>query len=174
MIFEEFRWNTAIECITLIVIATNDTILICITERYSHRYFLTDASRHGNIMVHTKCRTVNLVLPIGIAATHYDIIWNTRNSRNKCSELISTQYFQTVGSCTQSKIGRVIELRCTIGSFFCSNNNDTIRSSRTIDCRSRSIFQDGKGLYIIRVYTTDKVSSALNRRVVNRYSINNN
>ena len=77
MVFEEFRDNTAIESITLVVIGANHTILVRIAERHSHWRFLTDASRHGNIMIHTKCRTVNLILPIGIAITHCYIIWHT-------------------------------------------------------------------------------------------------
>ena len=71
----------------------------------------------------------------------------------KIHEFISAQHIQLISHSTYRYISIIRNSRLHIfASFLSGNNNNTIRSTATIDCCSRCVFQHRKAFNIIRIY----------------------
>ena len=113
----------------------------------------------------------NLVLPISVGCTHCACI---EAQRGCCLlELTGIQYLVFLLDGRYSDIaivGNGRSLTCT--SLLGGDDDDTIRSTRTIDGCCRSILQYSKALDIVRVNHRQRVTHTTHTIVVNSQTIN--
>ena len=120
--------------------------------------------------------TVNQVLPVGVGCTQCAISLTVFaiQSFNVCTELVSAKNINRVllladGYATRVRNGRLLTLATLLGC----NDDDTVRTTGTVDSSCRSILQDTERLNILWVYYRKEVRKTLYTIVVHCQTIDN-
>ncbi|MNI14239.1 hypothetical protein D3C73_674920 [compost metagenome] len=150
MIVEKFRCQGQRRCCTFEVIIFQHPVLIHVSSRNAVRHVSCFGS-DIDVVIRGKSIAIDHILPIGIGRPQQlfhdigsiciDIVPN----------LIGSQQIYLFAHGSQGVLCRKIDLRTRSTPFFCGDQDNTIRRTRTIDGCSVSIFQDGKCLDVIGV-----------------------
>ena len=120
--------------------------------------------------------TVNQVLPVGVGCTQCAISFTVFaiQSFHICTELVCAKNINSVllladGYATRVRNGRLLTLATLLGC----NDDDTVRTTGTVDSSCRSILQDTERLNILWVYYRKEVRKTLYTIVVHCQTIDN-
>ena len=136
-------------------------------------------------MVGRKCCTINLILPVCISIMLLTISTDITErlvciaifaikTLDKCHILRTIHNIQCLLLCRDRNIAAIANLwSLTAASLLCSDDDDTIRSTATINSGSRSILQYSEALDIVRVNHRQWVSKSLYALVVHCKTVDN-
>ena len=134
-----------------------------------------------------QCCAINLLLPIGIRRSQRFQSYGLTliaciNTLDEVAIFVGIQHIQALPACAQRHVAGVRHpYRLVSVPTFRGDDDDTIRTSRTIDGRGRGIFQHIKTLYILRVDHRQRIGHALNTLVsvghtiiIHRHAVDHN
>ena len=176
VVIKERRIEVQSSCDTLEVRGLDDTLLICITYRNTIREIF-EGSRHRDIVIMAESSTIDFILPVRACCTKC-LVRNTFRSihiLNKSTIFIAIHHVKRLLTHTDGSATGIRD--CGLGvlaSFLGCDNDDTIRTTATIDSSSRSILQNVERLNVLRIDHRKGVGKTLHTFVIHCQTINNN
>ena len=165
MFVEELRTKINRSCVSVIIRSLQCSFFSIVTQRNAERQE-TNFSGYTYVMVSAKTRLEDLILPIcrlfriltyqSCGSITYSSTCRILLS-NSLTERCSIHSFDTLIRVFGGKGSRIANLYLVLCSFLSGNDDYTVRSTRTVNCGSRSIFQHCESLYIVRVDSSQSI-----------------
>ncbi len=171
MLVEERRCqiNTCVE--TAHPARIQDTIADIIASADAVRHVLQSAL-HADAMARRNRGAQDFVLPVGVGISEQVAAHAER--LDKVSVFIATEHIVFLQCSRNGNVAVVRECRLlSVASLLCSDDDDTVAGTRTIDSRCRSTLQYGETLDIIRVDVGKDITHTRSRIVVDNESVDN-
>ena len=127
-------------------------------------------------MVRRNSGAINLVKPINIIV-HQVCIFSSFSSGSGCicAQLVSREDLKVLEHATEGNVSVIGHFRFLTGfTFLGSNEDDTVRSTATVDSGCGCVFQYGEGLDIVRVHHRQRVRHTRHTIVIHCQTINDN
>ena len=182
MFVEELRAQINRSCISVIIRSLQCTFFSIVTQRNAERQE-ANFSGYSYVMVSAKTCLEDLILPISRLfriLTYQSSGCITYSSTcgillsNSLTERCSIHSFDTLIRVFCGKGSRIANLNLVLCTFLSGNDDDTVRSTRTVNCGSRSIFQHGESLNVVRVDSSKSIRCTRSCIVRGRNSVDDN
>ena len=160
---------------TLEIGSFKDTLLSRIAHRHAVRQVL-NRTLHGHVMVVAHGRTINFFLPIGVSSAQClcGIAACSVSLRDEIAIFVAVHQFERVALNANGYATVIAHLRShALATFLRGDDDNTIRTARTVDSRGRSIFQDVERLDVLGVNHRQGVRQTLHAVLVHSYTIDN-
>ena len=129
-------------------------------------------------MIRTYCHTVDFILPVRIGGTQLAvsiIVLTFPDFLYKSTKFVTVHYVKCLLYVTERDITVIRDTRFgTCLTFLSSNDNNTVGCARTVNCRSRSIFQYRKTLDVVRIHHRQRVGQTFHTIVIHSQTVNYN
>ena len=158
---------------TLEVRGLQDTLLVGIAHAYTVGKIL-HGTRNRHIVVMADGLTIDFVLPIGIGCTQcvYGDTALTIDTHDESTILVAVHHLKALlahAQCCASRIGNA-RLH-TLAAFLRSDDDDTVRTTRTVDSRGRSVLQYVERLNVLGIDHRKGVRQTLHTFVIHGKTI---
>ena len=160
---------------TLEVGGFKDTLLSRITHRNAVRQVL-NSTLHGHIMVVAHGRTVNFFLPIGVSCAQClcGIAACSVFLRNEIAVFVTIHQLKRVALNANGYTTIIAHLRShTLAALLRGDDDNTVRTTRTVDGRCRSVLQNVERFNILGVNHRQGVRQTLHAILVHGDSVDN-
>ena len=152
-----------------------DTLLSRIAHRHAVRQVL-NRTLHSYIVVVAHGRTVNFFLPIGVGCAQClcGIAACSVFLRNEIAIFIAVHQFERVALNTNGYTTIIAHLRShTLATLLRGDDDNTIRTARTVDGRGRGVFQNVERLDVLGINHRQGVRQTLHAILVHGNSVDN-
>ena len=163
-------------CCTLEVRSLKNTVLVGVADADTIRHILR-ATLDSDIVVSTYSRTINLFLPVGICLTE---------KLPSIRALAIIVLYEVAILCSVKNINGFLLYRIrdiagirnlwfhSLATLLCCDDDNTIRTTRTINSCCRSILKNRERFNIVRVYHRKRIRKTLYALIVHSKTINDN
>ena len=173
VLVEELRSDVATERVALVVARLDDTILVGIAKRNAiGTIYSLDIAGYREVLLGAERGAIDFVLPVGVCIAEFSIRGDTGHCGDILAELVGSEHVELLGNRTHGIVATISDLSA-VATLLGGDNDYTIRCTRTVDCSSRSIFEHGESLDVLRVDRADDVACALDSRVIHRHTVDN-
>ena len=135
MVIEERRRKRNTSRKAVCVICFKQTVLVVITYRYADRPVGGNPSCQTQVVIRTERIVINIVIPIGMSRTQQGFLCCTSLRVYYVDKLVIVQHVCHSRASLDGIGGAECDFQLIRVPFFGCNDNDTVRSARTIDSR---------------------------------------
>ena len=128
-------------------------------------------------MVRAEGSTINLVLPVGISITHQvcSCAVCTIVTIDEVTILGSAEHIKGLLASRKSNVSVVAHVSClTFASLLRGDDDDTVRTTATIDGSRRSVLQDGEALDVLGIHHRKGIGQTLDTLIVHSQTVDDN
>ena len=176
VIVQEGRVEVQRSSNTLHLRAFDSTVIEGITDRSTIRHIdilVFETTGQRDVMVGRDSGTIDFLEPIYIVIHEERILLTSLTGTSSVrTEFITGEDVQMLEHGTEGNVTIIGHFHLRTGfTFLGSNEDDTVRSTGTVDSSSGRILEDGEGLDIIRVHQGERVRYTLDTIVIHSKSI---